>query len=245
MIIEEFSDEQVAVFQKFIRAGFDINDVKSPQLNEKQLQELYLGKKAGIDISAFCTPEITIEELKAMRQNYAIVFEYYNQNQIIQIFDAAKHGVNFKKILNHELDHLQMRQIKLGERYGIETSVYALPNFNAEQMLRLRAELIVRKVIETIKESFNERWKKILEWARCEEPPAEDLTDLNDIIAKSRTNGIIETYIFNAELAVIASKVYEQVSVMLLENEKELKDETVFQIKEAAEKISNQLINRI
>lgn len=245
MIKEMFSDEQVAVFQKFIRSGFDIDEVKSTLLNANQLKELYLGRKAGVDTSLYCSPMISAEEMKELRRTFSIVFDNYDQDQIIQILDAAKHGVNFRIMLKLELDHLQMRQIKLGERYGIDTSVYNLPNFSAEQMQQLRFELIVRKVIETIKENHFERWEKIIESAKHEEPPTEDSADLKDIVSMSRTDGVIETYMFNLELAVIANKVYERVCEMLLENERVLVDERVLQIKEVAEVISDQLVRKI
>lgn len=245
MIKEEFSDEQVAVLQKFIRAGFDINDIKSPRLSEKQLKELYLGKKAGIDISMYNSPTISAEEMKELRQNFALRFYKYNQNQIIQLLDAVKHNVNYIKILNPELNHLQMRQIKLGERYRIDTSIYASPIFNDEQMQRLRAELIARKVVETTEEFCSDKWEKILERASDEELPAEDSADLKDIIEFSHTNGLMETYLFNSGLAVISNKVYKRVFAMLLENERELENETIFQIKEVAGEISEQLMRQI
>lgn len=246
MFKEEYSNEQVAVFRKFIRAGFDIRDIqKSPQFNEKQLKELYLGKRAGIDISTYCSPKVSTEEMKMCRRNYALNFDFYNQNQRQQILDAAKYNVDFNKMLNFYLDHLQMRQIKLGERYGIDTSVYNLPNFSAEQMQQLRFELIVRKVIETIKENHFERWEKIIESAKHEKPPTEDSADLNDIVSMSRTDGVIETYMFNSELAVIANKVYERVCEMLLENERVLVDERVLQIKIIADRVSDKLMRSI
>ncbi len=245
MIKEMFSDEQVAVFQKFIRSGFDIDEVKSTRLNANQLKELYLGRKAGVDTSLYCSPMISAEEMKELRRTFSIVFDNYDQDQIIQILDAAKHGVNFRIMLKLELDHLQMRQIKLGERYGIDTSVYNSPNFSAEQMQQLRFELIVRKVIETIKENHFERWEKIIESAKHEKPPTEDSADLNDIVSMSRTDGVIETYMFNSELAVIANKVYERVCKMLLENERVLVDERVLQIKIIADRVSDKLMRRI
>lgn len=244
MIKEMFSDEQVAVFQKFIRSGFDIDEVKSTRLNANQLKELYLGMKAGVDTSMYCTPMISAEEMKELRRRFSIVFDNYDQDQIIQILDAAKYGVNFRIMLKPKLDHLQMRQVKLGGRYGIETSVYSSPNFSAEQMRQLRIELIVKKVIEAVKEFYCEKWEKILEWAKCEEPPTEDSEDLNDIVSMSRTDGVIETYIFNAELAVIANKVYELVDKMLIENEKALVDERVLHIKIITDRVSDKLVRR-
>lgn len=250
MAKSKYSDKQVAVFQKFIRAGFDINDVKNPDFNEKQLKELYLGRKAGIDISLYCLPELPAEAMKELRKTAAAGVDLkeiaktviqtgkYNRDQTLQILDAAKHGVNFKNMLNPDLDHLQMRQIKLGERYGIDTNVYASPDFSAEQMQRLRLELIVQKVIETIKEFFKKKWEKFLEWVRYQETPPEETEDIREVLSFNPDDSIIERLLSGSAFTIIAGSIFNEISDQILEGEAELENETVIGYKETAERVS-------
>ncbi|MDE7280715.1 MAG: hypothetical protein K2N36_03115 [Ruminiclostridium sp.] len=250
----KYNDKQVVMFQKFIRAGYGIEEVKNPDLNEKQLKELYLGKKAGLDISLYCSPKISAEEMKELRRTAASGVDLqkiaetvirtgdYNKEQTLQILDAAKHGVSFENMLNPELDHLQMRQIKLGERYGIDTRIYATPDFSAEQMQRLRLELTVQKVIERIKEFFKERWDSILEWAGRKKITPEMAEEINDIVSAQSPKGIVEQLMSESALTVIAAKVYDKVSAQILEGEKEIENETVQSTTELAEEASADMV---
>ncbi|MBD5081121.1 MAG: hypothetical protein HDT44_05075 [Ruminococcaceae bacterium] len=250
----KYNDKQVAVFQKFIRAGYGIEEVKNPEFNEKQLKELYLGKKAGLDISLYCSPKISAEEMKELRRTAASGVDLqkiaetvihtgdYNTEQTLQILDAAKHGVSFENMLNPELDHLQMRQIKLGECYGIDTSIYATTDFSAEQMQSLRLELTVQKVIERIKEFFKERWDSILEWAGRKKITPEMAEEINDIVSAQSPKGIVEQLISESSLTVIAAKVYNKVSTQILEGEKEIENETVQSTTELAEEASADMV---
>ncbi len=250
----KYNDKQVAMFQKFIRAGFDIEGVKNPDFNEKQLRELYLARKANINISLYAFPNVSAEEMKALRKSAAsgmnlteiaetvIRTGNYNKEQTLQILDAARHGVSFENMLNPDLGHLQMREIKLGERYGINTSIYATPDFSAEQMQRLRLELTVQKVIERIKEFFKERWDNILEWARRKEVTPETAEEIKDIVSAQSPKGIVDQIISESALTVIAAKVYDKVSAQILEGEKEIENETVQSTTELAEEASADIV---
>ena len=250
----KYNDKQVAVFRKFIRAGFDIEAVKNPDLNEKQLRELYLARKANIDISLYAFPKVSAEEMKELRKSAAAGVNLkdiaetvirtgdYNKEQTLQILDAARHGVSFKNMLNPELDHLQMRQIKLGERYGIDTSIYSTTDFSAEQMQSLRLELTVQKVIERIKEFFKERWDSILEWAGRKKITPEMAEEINDIVSAQSPKGIVNQLISESALTVIAAKVYDKVSAQILEGEKEIENETVQSTTELAEEASADMV---
>lgn len=250
----KYTDKQVAVFQKFIRAGYSIEDVKNPELNEKQLKELYLGRKAGIDISLYCSPKISAEEMKELRKTAAAGIDLkeiaqavvktgdYNKEQTLQILDAAKHGVSFKNMLNPELDHMQMREIKLGERYGIDTSVYATADFSAEQMQKLRLELTVQKVIESIKSYFKERWERIIEWAGHKKLTPETAEEIKEIVSVQSPNSVADRLISESTLSFIAARVYDQVAAKILESEKSIENETVQSTAELAEEVSADIV---
>lgn len=248
----KYSNKQVDVLRKFIRAGFDINDVKNPEFSEKQLNELYLGKKAGIDISLYCLPKVSAEVMKEFRKTASAGIDLkeialtvmrtgeYNRDQTLQILDAAKHGVNFKNMLDPDLDHLQMRQIKLGERYGIDTNVYASPDFTAEQMKALRVELIVRKVLETIKEFFKEIWDKFLKLTQTESSNKlnQEVEQNADETAPSKQpKGAADFSAFS----VLLGKVYGKVSEEIDQAEKGIVNEAVLDLRSTAEEAAKDI----
>ncbi len=166
----------------------------------------------------------------------------YNKEQTLQILDAAKHGVSFKNMLNPELNGLQMREIKLGERYGIDTSVYATADFSAEQMQKLRLELIIQKVIESIKAFFKERWEKILEWAGHKKITPETVEDIKEIVSAQSHNGMADRLISESAMSFIAARVYDQVAAKILEGEKSVENETVQSTAELAEEVSADIV---
>lgn len=250
----KYTDKQVAMFQKFIRAGFDIEGFKNPKFNEKQLKELYLALKSNINISLYAYPEVSAEEMKALRKSALAEVDLqeiaeavvstgnYNKEQTLQILDAAKHGVSFKNMLNPEFDYLQMRQIKLGERYGIDTSVYATTDFTYDQMQKLRLELTVQKVIEKIKEFFKEKWNQLLEWAKHKVITPETAEEIKELVSAKSPNGIAKKYLSDSALNLIAAKVYDKVSAQILAGENNLESETIVSTTDLAEKASNDII---
>lgn len=248
----KYSDNQVAVLRKFIRAGYDIGAVKNPELNEKQLKELYLGVKSGLDISLYNSPKISAEEMKELRRSAAkgvdlrnfaeavIKTGEYNKEQTLQILDAAKHGISYKNMLNPELGYLQMRQIKLGERYGIDTSVYADADFSAEQMQQLRLELIVRKVMENIRNFFREAWEKICNSA-AHNIPQEEAANIKEAVLTSSEEGLADRLFSEATLIIVSSKISDKIVEQVLEAERGLENETILNSMEMAETVSEEL----
>lgn len=249
----KYTDKQVAMLGKFIRAGYDIEAVKNPELNENQLKELYLGRKSGLDISLYTSPKISAEEMKELRRSAAkgvdlrsfaeavIKTGEYTKEQTLQILDAAKHGVSYKNMLNPELNHLQMRQIKLGERYGLDTSVYASADFSAEQMQQLRLELIVRKVMESIKNFFRESWEKICKWAAEQKIPEEEAATINEAVMASSERGLADKLFSEATLIIVSSKISDKIVDRVLNAEKGLEEEAILNSMEMAETVSEEL----
>lgn len=248
----KYSDKQVAAFRKFLRAGYDLEAVKNPDFTENQLKELYLGLKSGLDISLYNNPKISAEEMKELRKSAAkgvnlqrfaeavINTGEYNKEQTLQILDAAKHGVNYSRMLNPELDHLQMRQIKLGERYGIDTSVYATADFSAEQMQQLRLELIVRRVMENIKNFFKEAWEKIFKTAE-HNITDEEAANIREAVSAHSEQGLADKLFSNATLIIISSNIYDKVAEQVLEAEAGLENETILNSMDMAETVSEEL----
>lgn len=234
---KKFTEEQTTVFRKCIRAGLSIEDIKNPDYNVAQLQELYLAKKAGLDISLYNNPAISAETMREIRSTAAegvdvgklvkavVQTGAYNDSQIKEIMDAARHGLNLKNMLNPELDALQMRQIKFGERNGIDTGVYADSAFSAEQMQKLRFELVVQKIIEQLKEFFSQAWNKFVNWVR-EEKSAEQIQEI------SSASDSAEQF--------ISDKIYNEVCVYF---EAEQTEETGETLDAVAEKISEKIIS--
>lgn len=248
----KYSDKQVAAFRKFLRAGYDLEAVKNPDFNENQLKELYLGLKSGLDISLYNNPKILAEEMKELRKSAAkgvdlkrfaeavINTGEYNKEQTLQILDAAKHGVNYSRMLNPDLDHLQMRQIKLGERYGIDTSVYATADFSAEQMQQLRLELIVRRVMDNIKNFFKEVWEKIFKTAELN-ITEEEAANIKEAVSVNSEQGLADKLFSNATLIIISSNIYDKVAEQILEAEAGLENETILNSMDMAETVSEEL----
>ncbi len=249
----KYTDKQVAMLGRFIRAGYDIEAVKNPELNENQLKELYLGRKSGLDISLYTSPKISAEEMKELRRSAAkgvdlrsfaeavIKTGEYNKEQTLQILDAAKHGVSYKNMLNPELNHLQMRQIKLGERYGLDTSVYASADFSAEQMQQLRLELLVRKVMEAVKNFFREAWEKICKWAAEQKIPEEEAATINEAVMASSERGLADKLFSEATLIIVSSKISDKIVDQVLNAEKGLENETILSSMDMAETVSDEL----
>ena len=71
IMAKKFTEEQTAVFRKCIRAGLSIEDIKNPDYNVAQLHELYLAKKAGLDISLYSDPAISAETMREIRRTAA------------------------------------------------------------------------------------------------------------------------------------------------------------------------------
>lgn len=113
---KKFTEEQTAVFRKCIRAGLSIEDIKNPDYNVAQLHELYLAKKAGLDISLYSDPAISAETMREIRRTAAADVDVgklvhtvvqtgaYNDSQAKEIMDAARRGLNLKNMLNPELN---------------------------------------------------------------------------------------------------------------------------------------------
>ena len=232
---KKFTEEQTAVFRKCIRAGLSIEDIKNPDYNVAQLHELYLAKKAGLDISLYSDPAISAETMREIRRTAAADVDVgklvhtvvqtgaYNDSQAKEIMDAARRGLNLKNMLNPELNALQMKQIKFGERDGIDTGVYADSAFSAEQMQKLRFELVVQKIIERLKEFFYQAWNKFVNWVR-EELPAEQAN------GTSNAEGSTEQF--------ISDKIYKEVCVYF---ESEQIEETGETLQSVTEKISKKI----
>lgn len=248
---KKFTEDQISVYRKCIRAGLSIEDIKNPDFNANQLQELYLAKKTGLDISLYCNPSISAETMREIRctsaagvdiknlVNTVVKTGAYNDEQTKEIMDAARHGLNLKNMLNPELDALQMKQIKLGEREGLDTGVYAVSAFSAEQMQKLRFELLVRKTIENIKEFFSQAWNRFVDWVR-EEMPAERIQQLSNVEKTSSA----DRYISDSAAQFLSEKIYNEICTYF---EAEHTEEAVSESSESvteiiSEKISSQII---
>ncbi len=237
IMAKKFTEEQTAVFRKCIRAGLSIEDIKNPDYNVAQLHELYLAKKAGLDISLYSDPAISAETMREIRRTAAADVDVgklvhtvvqtgaYNDSQAKEIMDAARRGLNLKNMLNPELNALQMKQIKFGERDGIDTGVYADSAFSAEQMQKLRFELVVQKIIERLKEFFSQAWNKFVNWVR-EELPAEQVQG--------------NSYAEDSAEQFISDKIYKEVCIYF---ESEQTEETGETLQSVTEKISKKIIS--
>ncbi len=85
-----------------------------------------------------------IQKLK----EYELKLENFNYEQMQEIRQGLKQGVDVSIYANPKFDDDQMRQIRKGLEKELDVSIYANPEFNWEQMEQIRLDLENQKLQE-------------------------------------------------------------------------------------------------
>ena len=115
---------------KDFRIMYDLSDEDANTLshfNADQLKEIFAGLLCGAE-----------EPVKFIMNFNA---ETFDANQIAEIIDGGKKGLNYREYVNPCYNYLQMKLIKDGMLAKINYSAYANPNLTWEQMFQIKKGL--------------------------------------------------------------------------------------------------------
>lgn len=100
-----------------------------------------LDKDVAMKLEIFNEEQLhVIEEMLLYNVNlidYFAAHNDYNADQMYEIFDGAKSGLDYTHYLDREYNYLQMRIIKFGLQMGVDISKYADFRFSWDQMYQI------------------------------------------------------------------------------------------------------------
>lgn len=128
--MQQLNKEQFNEFQLAVKNGVDPS-LLTPGYNAGQMREKRLAIENRLDPSLFTT-DISAEKMHSMRI-------------LMQM------GMEINNDFVHAYDENQLREIQLGEKYGLNTSVYQHSFLSASQMKSMRLKLLSEKVVQYIR----------------------------------------------------------------------------------------------
>ena len=105
------------------------------------------------------------EETKKPAEEQTKKAEYISEKAMAEILKGIRQRLPVKEYANKKFSPEQMKQIRLGVKNGIDYEIYANTNFSAEQMHKIRIEMLIAKIIDFIKEKFNELYNSMKAYA--------------------------------------------------------------------------------
>lgn len=115
---------------KDFRIIYELSDqdaIKLSKFNAEQLKEIFAGLLCGAE-----EPVKFIMSLDA---------QTFDSDQISEIIDGGKKGLNYREYVNPCYNYLQMKLIKDGMLAKINYSAYTNPNLTWEQMFQIKKGL--------------------------------------------------------------------------------------------------------
>lgn len=101
------------------------NKLDKSQFNKKQLSQIEIGFKRGLDISWYAIP-------------------YFTYSQMFEIRIALQNNLSEEQLTylcNNSFDNEQMREIRLGMIHNLDYSIYSAKDFTGFQMRLIRIDL--------------------------------------------------------------------------------------------------------
>lgn len=128
------------------------NEKKLSKLSDiytkEQIEQLRLGKEAGVPIKVYGNPELSAEQMKILRMALedrldirAIAFPEYKTNIMRVYVEELRVGNNIKAYLNPKYNEAQIAQLSLGYESGVDLSKMANPSLGADSMAEIRLRL--------------------------------------------------------------------------------------------------------
>lgn len=131
--MDYYTDEQFKEILTAKRKGINLTRLMNPDLTASQMREIRLGEIAGIDTTLYASKDISAEKMR-MTRKFLIKGLPISEEQLYQYNEA------------------QLNEIRLGEKFGLNTKEYGSPRISAKQMKSMRLLLLTNKVIEFFKE---------------------------------------------------------------------------------------------
>lgn len=132
--------KQFKEFQIAINHGLDPKEFPDT-LNDMQMHEKRLALENGMDVSLF-TPDVSADKMRLIRQ--------------LMEMDAP---VNPSLVHNYDED--QLREIKLGVKYNLNTELYSFPFLSASQMRSMRLRMMATNLLHHIKITATEFLRRL------------------------------------------------------------------------------------
>ena len=175
---EYISEKAMAEILKGIRQRLPVKEYANKKFSPEQMKQIRLGMKSGISYQLYAAPYISPSAMKQWRKMLEKgvgdkdIIDYlaqdgrsYDAEQIKQIRMGMKDKLDVKLFADPDYAAEQMKQIRLGVKNGIDYEIYANTNFSAEQMHKIRIEMLIAKIIDFIKEKFNELYNSMKAYA--------------------------------------------------------------------------------
>lgn len=105
--------------------------------NAEQFKEMRIGLEHGININVYTNPEISATKMRTAR--------------LLQ-----EMGTQVKPDLLQNYNERQLEEIRLGKKFGIDTTPYQNPKMDANDMRIVRLLATAQKIVESIKFKANE-----------------------------------------------------------------------------------------
>lgn len=131
-------------YRAAVKAGFDPALLLAGKFDLNQLKEMTLGKQHGVDTAIYTSPEISAEKMRTARMLMEMGTKV--DPQMLEVYDEG-----------------QLEEIRLGEKYGLNTSLYMNPELSADDMKHLRMLELAQKIVDLIKEKSKELFNALKE----------------------------------------------------------------------------------
>ena len=116
--------------------------------NKEQINELKVGKQAGVDIKIYGNNKLSAEQMKVIREGLQeglntklFADPAYPVASMRMLRADLKYGVDVSYYLNPKYTPEQLSELSLGFISGVDVSKYADPKISAEEMTEIRMRL--------------------------------------------------------------------------------------------------------
>lgn len=119
---EVYSDKQLEQLRLGKKAGIDINVYSNPELSHGKMREIRRGLVDRVDAGIFASPKFSIGAMRLLRTD-------------------MKLGIDVSTYINPRYDIYQLSELSDGYVAGLEISEYANPNIKASEMAQIRLRM--------------------------------------------------------------------------------------------------------
>lgn len=151
-----------------LNSGISMTQYVEQGFDEKQLEQIELGLQNHVDVSLYAHLKYdwkTMFYIRYCLENGLNITRYvknenYTYEQLFQIYQGLKDGLNVPLYSNPNYSALQMDEIRRGLKDGLDAYIYAKQYFNWMQMYQIRLGLGYKLDVSIYAKSIYE-WEKM------------------------------------------------------------------------------------
>ena len=133
--------------ERCVALGCEEAFLRENGFDETQLAEIRKGLEEGIDIKRYANPEYPWFLMETIREGLLLhvptdeYIKIYDWQQLQEIIEGCRDGLEVSVYLNPELDASSMKEIRLSLAEGLPIEPYAKPVFDYMQLHQIRRGL--------------------------------------------------------------------------------------------------------